>query len=288
MPIRDVFDIAKAHFVRLRMTSEMAWSYDQSLLLNPSFAGLVVLAESLNPIPFRTRPLNFPAPMVLSLKTWKSRSLPGLQRTDFPSTRFHVSETPAAGNGSRCFLCLFGAVLLHGDAACAALRTKTPLARLWLIDSAGRSQLASTTRTVRTNGPHNNRCHSGENAMKSRSAQFALSRRFSRCLRSRVLQAPRLPSNILRSRSHLSPAMQQAPLPTRWRARSPNSCSSNGGSRWWSTAGRARRAISRPRLSRARRRTDTTSWSQPTRCSPAIPTCSRRSRSIRSRISRRC
>jgi hypothetical protein len=47
----------------------------------PSFAGLVVLAGSLNPIPSRTRPLNSPAPMVLSLKTWKSRSLPGLQRT---------------------------------------------------------------------------------------------------------------------------------------------------------------------------------------------------------------
>src|SRR6516165_6171777 len=44
--------------------------------------GLVVLAGSLNPIPSRTRPLNSPAPMVLSLKTWKSRSLPGLPRTE--------------------------------------------------------------------------------------------------------------------------------------------------------------------------------------------------------------
>src|SRR5262249_10245479 len=48
---------------------------------NASFAGLVVLAGSPYPIPSRTRPLNFPAPMVLSLKTWKSRSLPGLPRT---------------------------------------------------------------------------------------------------------------------------------------------------------------------------------------------------------------
>src|SRR5262249_18715151 len=47
-----------------------------------SFAGLVVVAGSLNPIPSRTRPLNSPAPMVLSLKTWKSRSLPGLPRTE--------------------------------------------------------------------------------------------------------------------------------------------------------------------------------------------------------------
>jgi hypothetical protein len=46
-----------------------------------SFAGLVVLARGLNPIPSRTRPLNSFAPMVLSLKAWKSRSLPGLPRT---------------------------------------------------------------------------------------------------------------------------------------------------------------------------------------------------------------
>src|SRR5215510_12180261 len=50
-------------------------------LLHPFLAGLVVFAERLNPIPSRTRPLNFPAPMVLSLKAWKSRSLPGLPRT---------------------------------------------------------------------------------------------------------------------------------------------------------------------------------------------------------------
>src|SRR5262245_61710165 len=55
----------------------------------PSFAGLVVLAGSLYPIPSRTRPLNFPAPMVLSLKTWKSRSLPGLPRTE-ASSRFSL------------------------------------------------------------------------------------------------------------------------------------------------------------------------------------------------------
>src|SRR5215471_72865 len=49
-----------------------------------SFAGLVVLARSLNPIPSRTRPLNSSAPMVLWLKPWESRSLPGLPRTSIP------------------------------------------------------------------------------------------------------------------------------------------------------------------------------------------------------------
>src|SRR5262249_14820396 len=49
--------------------------------------------------PSRTRPLNFPAPMVLSLKTWKSRSLPGLPRTE-ASSRFllqHRRGSPRGG-----------------------------------------------------------------------------------------------------------------------------------------------------------------------------------------------
>jgi hypothetical protein len=51
-------------------------------LRNPCFAGLVAMARGLNPIPFRTRPLNPSAPMVLRLKTRESRSLPGLQSTE--------------------------------------------------------------------------------------------------------------------------------------------------------------------------------------------------------------
>ena len=54
---------------------------------NPSLADLVVLARGLNPFPYRTRPLNSSAPMVLSLKAWKSRSLPGLPRTEIFSSR---------------------------------------------------------------------------------------------------------------------------------------------------------------------------------------------------------
>ena len=57
-------------------------AFASRMLAYPSFAGLVVLAWSLNPFPSRTRPLNSTAPMVLSLKTWKSRSLPGLPRTE--------------------------------------------------------------------------------------------------------------------------------------------------------------------------------------------------------------
>src|SRR5271169_3820395 len=47
-----------------------------------SFADLVVIARSLYPIPSRTRPSKSSAPMVLNLKVWKSRSLPGLPRTE--------------------------------------------------------------------------------------------------------------------------------------------------------------------------------------------------------------
>ena len=48
---------------------------------NPCFAGLVAFARGPHPIPFRTRPLNPSAPMVLWLKPRESRSLPGLQST---------------------------------------------------------------------------------------------------------------------------------------------------------------------------------------------------------------
>ena len=53
----------------------------------PFLADLVALARGLNPFPYRTRPLNLSAPMVLSLKAWKSRSLPGLPSTEIFSSR---------------------------------------------------------------------------------------------------------------------------------------------------------------------------------------------------------
>src|SRR5437763_15041630 len=59
-----------------------------------SFAGLVVLAKRLNPIPSRTRPLNASAPMVLWLKPWESRSLPGLPRTRNHPLSMFENETP--------------------------------------------------------------------------------------------------------------------------------------------------------------------------------------------------
>src|SRR5690606_4693541 len=46
------------------------------------FLGLVVTARAKHPIPSRTRQLSAAAPMVLRLKTWESRSLPNLERTN--------------------------------------------------------------------------------------------------------------------------------------------------------------------------------------------------------------
>src|SRR6195952_1089536 len=69
-----------------------------------SFAGLVVLARSLNPIPSRTRPLNSSAPMVLWLKPWESRSLPGLPRTKQFLFRSHDRKNAVAPRGGGVFL----------------------------------------------------------------------------------------------------------------------------------------------------------------------------------------
>ena len=48
-----------------------------------TFPGLVTMARAKHPVPSRTRPLSALAPMVLRLKTWESRSLPGLERFSF-------------------------------------------------------------------------------------------------------------------------------------------------------------------------------------------------------------
>jgi hypothetical protein len=74
-----------------------------------SFAGLVVLARSLNPIPSRTRPLNSSAPMVLWLKPWESRSLPGLPRTKQLLFTCHDQTKRRFPSGRRRF-CFFGSL----------------------------------------------------------------------------------------------------------------------------------------------------------------------------------
>src|SRR6185437_6891546 len=79
-----------------------------------SFAGLVVLARSLNPIPSRTRPLNSSAPMVLWLKPWESRSLPGLPRTSIASFMCHENEQRRFLMGSGVFLVLAGSPAAFG------------------------------------------------------------------------------------------------------------------------------------------------------------------------------
>src|SRR4051794_9949158 len=72
---------------------------DLACFVSLSFAGLVVLARSLNPIPSRTRPLNSSAPMVLWLKPWESRSLPGLPRTKQFLFTCQTNKTPSPAGG---------------------------------------------------------------------------------------------------------------------------------------------------------------------------------------------
>ena len=50
-------------------------------------------AKRSDPIPSRTRPSNASAPMVLCLKTWESRSSPGLQCTTMPLLRSHPNSS---------------------------------------------------------------------------------------------------------------------------------------------------------------------------------------------------
>ena len=65
------------------------------------FADLVVLAEEFHPIPFRTRPLKPPAPMVLRPKPRESRSLPGLPRTFAQPKRERAEARQDSRKGSR-------------------------------------------------------------------------------------------------------------------------------------------------------------------------------------------
>src|SRR5439155_18216568 len=81
-----------------------------------SFAGLVVLARSLNPIPSRTRPLNSSAPMVLWLKPWESRSLPGLPRTRQFLFTCHDRTDAASRRGGGVFCFEISSLAARGDA----------------------------------------------------------------------------------------------------------------------------------------------------------------------------
>ncbi len=96
---------------RIRRRAENSFSVLCRQSSVPFLAGLVAIARSLYPIPSRTRPSKSSAPMVLSLKAWKSRSLPGLPRTErfillfaifqqtkaprFPAGLFAIGLSPA-------------------------------------------------------------------------------------------------------------------------------------------------------------------------------------------------
>ena len=67
----------------------------------------VIIARVLYPIPFRTRKSSLSAPMVLCLKTWKSRTLPGFKKYE-NSKFFKIPEKkrPKFKNGKKTWSCL--------------------------------------------------------------------------------------------------------------------------------------------------------------------------------------
>ena len=98
------------------------------------------MAGGPHPIPSRTRSLSPLAPMVLRLKAWESRSLPGPQspviqtcRHIFPLRRFWSRLRPAARifladlSGPRGRICISGVSLLNVDNADAGW--SSPVAR---------------------------------------------------------------------------------------------------------------------------------------------------------------
>src|SRR5690606_38527544 len=65
---------------------------------------LWLLRGAQDPIPSRTRPSNPSAPMVLSLKTWESRSPQGLPKTHIPSLHQNTKKPPS--RNARGLLCV--------------------------------------------------------------------------------------------------------------------------------------------------------------------------------------
>ena len=80
--------------------TRLIWTRD---IENPFFAGLVVIAGEFHPIPFRTRPLKPPAPMVLRANTRESRSPPGQPRTDVKESRLTRNKRPRHPARPFCF-----------------------------------------------------------------------------------------------------------------------------------------------------------------------------------------
>src|SRR6476661_903414 len=79
MPVRALWQEKSGRTFCEDASRRLLRSYSSCATLLAPFAGLVAMAGCPNPIPSRTRSLNASAPMVLCLKTWESRSLPGLQ-----------------------------------------------------------------------------------------------------------------------------------------------------------------------------------------------------------------
>ena len=85
-----------------------------------------------DPIPSRTRPSNPSAPMVLSLKTWESRSLQGLPKTHKNSPQSQNQKAPASRGGFVVFgPGLFPIPEIHARGETADVPPSARIARHW-------------------------------------------------------------------------------------------------------------------------------------------------------------
>jgi hypothetical protein len=92
-----------------------------------------MMAEGIHPFPYRTRKLSPPAPMVLGLKPWESRSLPGHQTPLHSEVGFLL-----------CFALVSGFIMWHCQCQGAeSFRNKFTLA--WDEEAEGFSHMGEVS-----------------------------------------------------------------------------------------------------------------------------------------------
>ncbi len=97
-----------------RASTFSAYKRTQCLLKTLYSVDLVAMPEGPHPIPFRTRSLSLPGPMVLCLKSRESRSSPGLQNTGVYSDASHSPSLQSNTNDRQAIRLAVVSVSVHG------------------------------------------------------------------------------------------------------------------------------------------------------------------------------
>src|SRR5689334_9019064 len=116
----------------------------------------------MNPIPSRTRPLNSSAPMVLWLKPWESRSLPGLPRTRKFSLYAFVTKHAASSPEAAFFMLAWSPFALFSAMMCrqfslpgsrlvhSRIRNRVPAGKIEAVPTSEETPMRASTRTFVT------------------------------------------------------------------------------------------------------------------------------------------